>query len=158
MVAEELKVDPKQVVDMDLSLLDTQPAGFLGVHREFISAPRMDNQISCHCGTEAFVDLHSKPDFLAADGDVNIFVMFDHEEIGSKSLQGALSNFLMEVSKRIFERCVCAPDAEELYWAALRRSFLLSADLAHAINPNYADKHQDVHPVHMHQVQALAIA
>ena len=153
MAAEELKLEPKQIVDMDLNLLDAQPAGYLGVHKEFISSARMDNQISCHCGTEAFTELHSKPEFLHNDKDLNIFVMFDHEEIGSKSLQGALSNFLMEVTKRIFERCVGTPEAEELYRASLRRSFLLSADLAHATNPNYADKHQDIHPVLMHQVR-----
>lgn len=151
LVADELKVAPKEIVDMDLNIIDTQPACPLGVHKEFISAPRMDNQISCHCGIEAFNDLHSNPEFLKNDGDLNIFIMFDHEEIGSKSLQGALSNYLTEVSKRIFERLAPGPDSAELYWAALRRSFLLSADLAHAINPNYADKHQDVHPVNMHK-------
>lgn len=152
LVAEDIKVDPGCIVDMDLNILDAQPGSFLGVHKEFISAPRLDNQLSCHCGTEAFVDLHTKTEFLKGDGDINVFVMFDHEEIGSKSPQGALSNFLMEITKRIFERTMCSPEAEEYYKASLRRSFLVSADTAHATNPNYADKHQEVHPVKMHGV------
>ena len=74
LVAEEIKCAPKDIVDMDLNIIDTQPAGVLGVHKEFISSPRMDNQISCHCGMEAFSDLHSKPDFLKNDGDLNILL------------------------------------------------------------------------------------
>ena len=152
LVASELKVEPQNIVDLDLNFLDTQPASYMGVHKEFITAARMDNQISCHCGMEAFADLHATPEFLKNDKDINILVMFDHEEIGSKSMQGALSNFLTEITKRIFHRAVATPEAEELYNASLRRSFLLSADLAHAINPNYADKHQEMHPVAMHKV------
>ena len=152
LVANEIKVEPADIVDMDLNVIDTQPAALIGIHKEFISSPRIDNQVSCHCGLEAFRELHSNPDFLKNDKDINILVMFDHEEIGSKSMQGALSNFLADVSKRIFYRTTLSSDAEDLYCAALRRSFLLSADLAHAINPNYADKHQEVHQVHMHKV------
>ena len=152
LVASELKVDPQNIVEMDLNLLDTQPASFMGINKEFISAARIDNQLSCHCGIEAFKDLHSTPDFLKNDKDINILVMFDHEEIGSKSMQGALSNFLAEMTKRIFLRAVGTTGADEFYNAAMRRSFLVSADLAHAVNPNYAERHQDVHQVHMHKV------
>lgn len=151
LIAKELKVDPMDIVDFDLNLIDVQPASFLGIHKEFISSGKMDNQISCHCGVEAFKDLHEQPGFLKNDKDINILVMFDHEEIGSKSMQGALSTYLATVSERIFKRAVGTPEAEELYNAAIRRSFLLSADLAHAINPNYASHHQEVHPVHMHK-------
>eukprot|EP00826_Nyctotherus_ovalis_P029487 TRINITY_DN2330_c0_g2_i2.p1 TRINITY_DN2330_c0_g2~~TRINITY_DN2330_c0_g2_i2.p1 ORF type:complete len:368 (+),score=144.35 TRINITY_DN2330_c0_g2_i2:529-1632(+) len=151
MIAEELKVDPIDIVDFDLSLVDVQPAGFMGIHKEFISSGKIDNQISCHCGVEAFKDLHTSEDFLKGDKDINILVMFDHEEIGSKSMQGALSTFLATVSERIFKRAADSADGEELLNAALRRSFILSADLAHAINPNYASYHQEAHPVHLHK-------
>jgi aspartyl aminopeptidase len=150
-IASELKVDPVNIVDFDLNLIDAQPAGFMGIYKEFISSGKIDNQISCHCGLEAFKDLHESPDFLKTDKNINILVMFDHEEIGSKSMQGALSTYLAAVSKRIFQRAVNSPDAEELYNAALRRSFILSTDLAHAINPNYAGYHQEAHPVHLHK-------
>ena len=152
LIASELKVDPANIVDIDINLIDSQPSGFMGVHKEFISSGRMDNQISCHCGLEAFKDLHSNDDYLNNDKDINILIMFDHEEIGSKSMQGALSTYLATVSKRIYQRAVDTPDGEEFYNAALRRSYLVSADLAHAINPNYASHHQEVHPVDMHKV------
>jgi len=152
LVAKEIDVNPADIVDMDLNVIDSQPATMMGPYKEFISSPRIDNQISCHCGLEVFKDLHSKPEFLANDKDINILAMFDHEEIGSKSQQGALSIYLSELTKRIFSRAALSTDNDELYTAALRRSFLLSADLAHATNPNYADKHQEVHPVAMHKV------
>lgn len=152
LISKELGVPPQNIIDWDLNLIDAQPATTLGLYEEFVSSARMDNQISCHCGLEAFVDLHSSPEFLSSDGDINYFVMFDHEEIGSKSIQGALSNFLIEITKRIFDRAVDGRDSEEFYKAALRRSFLISADLAHAVNPNYTDKYQDLHLVHMHMV------
>lgn len=151
-IANEIGVNPADIVDMDLSLIDCEQAKTLGIYKEFISSGRMDNQISCHCGLEAFRELHSKPEFLANDADINILSMFDHEEIGSKSQQGALSIYLSEITKRIYMRTALTSDADEMYIAALRRSFLVSADLAHAINPNYADKHQEAHPVHMHKV------
>ncbi len=151
LVAEEIKVNPGDIVDMDLNLIDSQPAALMGIHKEFVSSPRIDNQVSCHCGLEAFRELHSTPDFLTNDKDINILIMFDHEEIGSKSMQGALSTFLADLTKRIFYRTALSADNDDLYAAAMRRSFLLSADLAHATNPNYADRHQEVHPVHMHK-------
>ncbi len=151
LIAEELQVKPEDIVELDLNLIDTQPACFMGIHKEFISSARMDNQISCHCGMEAFKDLHTDDEFLKNDKDINIFVMFDNEEIGSKTQQGALSTYLSDVAKRIFHRAAIGPDTEELYNAALRRSFLVSADLAHATNPNYADMHQDIHHVDMHK-------
>eukprot|EP00826_Nyctotherus_ovalis_P037819 TRINITY_DN3485_c0_g5_i1.p1 TRINITY_DN3485_c0_g5~~TRINITY_DN3485_c0_g5_i1.p1 ORF type:complete len:370 (-),score=70.28 TRINITY_DN3485_c0_g5_i1:119-1228(-) len=150
-IAEELKVDPASIIDFDLNLIDVQPAGFTGVYKEFVSSGKLDNQISCHCGLEAFKDLHEKPDFLKNDRDINILIMFDHEEIGSKSMQGALSTYLATLSKRIFQRAANSPDSEELFNAALRRSFIVSADLAHAVNPNYASYHQEAHPVCMHK-------
>jgi len=151
-IASEIKVNPGDIVDFDLNLIDVQPASFMGIYKEFISSQNIDNQISCHCGLEAFKDIHENSDFVKNDKDINILVMFDHEEIGSKSMQGALSTYLATVSKRIFQRAtVDCPDTEEFYNAALRRSFIFSADLAHAINPNYASYHQEVHPVHFHK-------
>lgn len=64
---------------------------------------------------------------------------------------------MTETSKRIFDRAVCGPNSEDMYKACLRRSFHISADLAHAINPNYSEKHQDVHPIYMHKGVVLKV-
>jgi len=75
-------------------------------------------------------------------------MLFDHEEIGSESMQGADSNMLCEITERLFT--TLTPNCtKEDYYRSIRKSFLVSADMAHSIHPNYAEKHQSLHAPRM---------
>lgn len=121
------------VAAWDLMAYDVQPAALGGVSDEFIYAARLDNLASCHAALSAL---------LSADTDVGAtrgIVLYDHEEVGSRSAQGAASDFVRSTLTRL-----CAANLED-YHRAVARSFLVSADMAHAIHPNYADVHEPEH-------------
>lgn len=134
LIAEDLAVSPGDVVGHDLVLTDTQPAGVTGSN--WIAAPRLDNLGSCHSATHALVD-------ATAGAHTQLFVANDHEEVGSGSAKGARGSFLEDV----FARLVAATgdhDPQARHQAAAR-SRLLSADMAHAVHPNYSDRHEPNH-------------
>ena len=105
LIAQELGIKPINIIDFDISFIDTQPATLLGIHKEFISSQRLDNQFGSHCLLLGWCELH-KEDFLNNDEDINIAIMFDHEEAMSGSMQGAGSVFLKSILYRITE-AVC---------------------------------------------------
>lgn len=72
--------------------------------------------------------------------EIDMIMLFDHEEVGSQSAQGADSNMAVEITQRIFG--AFGPFDQERYYQAIHKSFLLSADMAHAVHPNYSEKHQ----------------
>ena len=118
------------VLDFELSLYDCQPPSLVGLRRQFIAAARLDNLLSCFVGLWALLD--------AGDRQSKLLVCNDHEEVGSTSACGADGPFLKSVLQRI------CPEAESLA-RCLHRSWLISADNAHGIHPNYADKHDANH-------------
>lgn len=121
---------PLTVLDYELSFYDTQPPAVLGLDNEFIAAARLDNLLSCHAGLEAL---------LASDGkQAGLLVCTDHEEVGSASCCGADGPFLEDVLRRLL------PDDSQRI-RTIQRSVLVSADNAHAIHPNYADRHDGNH-------------
>jgi aspartyl aminopeptidase len=134
LLAEELgDVKANDVIAWDLMAYDVQPATRSGVSREFIHAGRIDNLSSCHAGLSAL---------LAAEREVQVtrgVVLYDHEEVGSRSAQGAASDFLRSCLQRL------SGDSAEDYHRAVAKSFLISADMSHAIHPNYADRHEPKH-------------
>ena len=134
LLAEELgDVKANDVIAWDLMAYDVQPATRSGVSREFIHAGRIDNLASCHAGLSAL---------LAAEREVQVtrgVVLYDHEEVGSRSAQGAASDFLRSCLQRL------SGDSAEDYHRAVAKSFLISADMSHAIHPNYADRHEPKH-------------
>jgi len=95
---------------------------------DFISSARLDNLLSCYVGLEAL---------LGSNGSA-LLVCTDHEEVGSQSLSGAQGTFLQSVLQRL------TGNAEQ-YQRCLEKSMMISADNAHAIHPNYADKHDEKH-------------
>ncbi len=118
------------VLDYELSFYDTQSAAVVGLNDEFIAGARLDNLLSCHAGLEAL---------LNAEGDENcILVCTDHEEVGSCSHCGADGPFLEQVLRRLL------PEGDA-FSRAIQRSLLVSADNAHGVHPNYADKHDANH-------------
>jgi aspartyl aminopeptidase len=120
----------------DLYLHDTSPPSYGGLGDEFIYAPRLDNLGMSHAALAAFL---AAP---AADHAVEVIALFDHEEVGSGSSRGAESPLLAHVLERI---AIALGLSREAYLAALPRSFLLSADMAHALHPNYPEKHEPAH-------------
>jgi aspartyl aminopeptidase len=134
LLAEELgDIKDDEVIAWDLMAYDVQPATRSGVGREFIHAARIDNLASCHAALIALT---------AAEGDGQItrgVVLYDHEEVGSRSAQGAASDFLRSCLQRL------SGNATEDYHRAVAKSFLISADMAHAVHPNYTDLHEPKH-------------
>ena len=124
----DLRVDT--VLDYELCLYDTQPPALVGLEQDFIAGARLDNLLSCHIGLQAL---------LRAEGEQTaLLVCTDHEEVGSASHCGANGPFLKSVLERL------CPTRQDLT-RALHRSLLISADNAHALHPNYADKHDENH-------------
>lgn len=144
LLAKELGVEASAIVGSDLMLYDVVPSVVSGVDAEFIHAPRLDNLGSTHAALEALVE-------SATVGDVagtRVIALYDHEEVGSRSAEGADSPFLESVIDRVV-RCR-GGDAEDVH-RAKARSVFLSADMAHAVHPNYSDLHE---PQHMPKLNA----
>lgn len=137
LIAENLHVKVEQIEDFELVLGDHQPATLGGLHDEFIFAPRQDNLTSCFAATEAIS--RNKP---FKEG-VQMISLFDHEEIGSVSAQGADSSFLPDVLKRL-----AAEDNGGLT-RMCSQSFLLSADQAHGVHPNYERFYEKANKPHV---------
>eukprot|EP00296_Roombia_truncata_P007655 JP446103.1.p2 GENE.JP446103.1~~JP446103.1.p2 ORF type:complete len:476 (+),score=158.26 JP446103.1:25-1428(+) len=144
-LASDIGCQVSDIHDFELSIVDTQPAAIGGAHRELIFSPRLDNLMSCYCGLEALLDADST---VAEDTDVRVLAMFDHEEIGSQSAQGAGSSLLTEFLHRMSTVFAAPPQLHEV---AVKKSFLVSIDQAHAIHPNYQEKHEDAHKPAMHK-------
>ncbi|MFQ5642458.1 MAG: M18 family aminopeptidase [Thiogranum sp.] len=124
------ELDITAVLDFELSLYDCQPPALVGLRQDFIAGARLDNLLSCFIGLRALLDADSSQSKL--------LVCNDHEEVGSVSACGADGPFLKSVLQRI------CPEPETLA-RCLHRSRLISADNAHGIHPNYADKHDANH-------------
>jgi aspartyl aminopeptidase len=130
---------PDQVLSFDLMLYDTQPSGVIGSRGEFISAPRLDNLSSTHAILTALQRTCSRAP--AAFTRVGIF--YDHEEVGSRSAGGAAGTFLPDTLDRIVSSYK-GGEPQGLS-RALAASQMISVDMAHAIHPNYPDKHEPGH-------------
>ena len=141
-IVEELNkqrpIQQEDILDFDLYLADTTPACTFGAHNEFISAGRLDDLSMCFAGLEAMLAAH--------DTDTTqVLAIFDNEETGSQTKQGACSPFLSYMLKRI---ALAQSHTEEAYYQAVERAFMISADNAHAWHPNYAEKYDPTnHPM-----------
>jgi aspartyl aminopeptidase len=145
LVAGELRaqgiaeVEPGDVLAFDLMTYDVQPSSVSGSSGEFICAARIDNLVSCHAAVTALTTAPAPPD----PAFTRAIVLYDHEEVGSRSAQGAAGSLLADALERIvsgFEGGGPQGAAR-----ALARSSLISADMAHAVHPNYADRHEPGH-------------
>ncbi|XP_060555494.1 aspartyl aminopeptidase-like, partial [Ruditapes philippinarum] len=145
LLCEELKVEADQLMDFDLHLADTQPAVIGGVLEEFIFSPRLDNLLNAYT---AMVGLISSCSTSSLDNDTNIRMisLFDNEEVGSSSAQGAGSSFQEYVLRRL-----SSGGNQTAFEEAIPKSYMISADQAHAIHPNYSDKHESNHQPGFHK-------
>lgn len=129
-VAKKLNAAPSDILEMDLFLYPTEKSCMVGLNEEFISASRLDDLSMVYSGLHALLNSSS------ASG-VNVLACFDNEEVGSTSKQGANSPFLGTTLERI---AVSLGKSREDYFRALAHSFIISADVAHLLHPNYPEK------------------
>ena len=135
-VAEAAGLNLDEVLAWDAMLHDLTPSVVAGIDDEFIHAPRIDNLVSCWAGLQALID-------APADSPPSaVLCLFDHEEVGSTTAQGAASTLLPTVLERILGR-------REALHPALARSLCVSADGAHATHPNYPERHEPDHHIAM---------
>lgn len=128
----------KDILDFDLYLADATPACTFGVHNEFISSGRLDDLSMCYAGLEALITSDTTD-------TTQVLALFDNEETGSQTKQGAGSPFLSFMLKRI---ALAQSNTEEAYYQAVERAFMISADNAHAWHPNYPEKYDPTnHPM-----------
>ncbi len=137
-ITAELNIRQQDILDFDLYLADATPACTFGVHDEFISSGRLDDLSMCWAGVEAMIA-------SAPTDTTQVLALFDNEETGSQTKQGAGSPFLSYMLKRI---ALSQSGTEEAYYQAVERAFMVSADNAHAWHPNYGEKYDPTnHPM-----------
>ncbi|KAK4244177.1 peptidase M18 [Corynascus novoguineensis] len=148
LVAQHAGVDVSQIVDFELVLYDTQKSCLGGLNDELIFSPRLDNLNMTFCSIKGIISsVESAP--LDKDTSIRLVACFDHEEIGSLSAHGADSNLLPAILRRlsVLPGNTSSSDlaASTAFEQTLATSFLLSADMAHAVHPNYAAKYERNH-------------
>lgn len=132
-------IDAAQVLSWELNVFDTQKGAFWGDEQQFYANSQLDNLASCHAGIQALLN-----ETTLQSGNTLICAYFDHEEIGSESTKGANGSFLPDILQRI----AFAMDVDsEDYQCALARSFMISADMAHAYQPNFPSAFEPEHKV-----------
>ena len=137
-ICSELGIRAEDILDFDLYLADATPACTFGVHDEFISSARLDDLSMCFAGLEAMTATETTE-------ATKVLAIFDNEETGSQTKQGAGSPFLSMMLKRI---AWAQSGTEEAFYQAIERAFMISADNAHAWHPNYSEKYDPTnHPV-----------
>lgn len=132
LIANELQIEKEQIIDFDLYLYDTTPACLVGLNNEFISSGRLDDLSMVHAGMEAMIAESAKPEAT------KVLAIFDNEETGSGTKQGAGSNFLMSLIQRIV---LAQGGSLDDYYRSVEKAFMVSADNAHGFHPNYAEKY-----------------
>ncbi len=137
-VAEELKVDAADILDCDLYLYDVQRGCILGLENNLILSPKLDNLAMAYAGVQALLA-------SVGAGKYNMLCVFDNEEVGSGTKQGAAAPTLRHILQRICEKqSLTTEDFQRM----LYHSFMISADQAHALHPNAVSKHDPVlHPI-----------
>ncbi len=138
-LGSELGEDGKDIVGWELGFYDTLPSSLGGGADEFVFAARLDNLGSSHAATRALCD-----GAATITRGTRLVVLYDHEECGSRSSSGAAGSVLADVTSRIVEGFDGEREPQALQ-RAMRASLLVSADMAHALHPNYPDQHEPQH-------------
>ena len=134
-LAKELGVEKDDILDYELMIYNTDKPSVVGLFDEFISAPRLDNL----CSTQAMIEGILEGN---RDSGLNMMIVFDHEEIGSKTKQGAASTLLNTILEKIYLSLgLTGLD----FSSAIEDSLMMSVDVSHAYNPNYAAKYDSTH-------------
>ncbi|KAE9379016.1 aspartyl aminopeptidase [Stipitochalara longipes BDJ] len=173
LIAEQAGAKVEDLVDFEIVLYDTQKACLGGLNNELIFSARLDNLGMTYCAVEGIIQSVSSPSALENESSIRLIACFDHEEVGSTSAQGAHSTLLPAVLRRLSvlpahhdsasdNSYVKVPREVELdistaYEQTLATSFLVSADMAHSVNPNYASKYESDHRPEMNKGTVIKI-
>ncbi len=130
LIAENLDINIVDILDFELYLYEVEKGSLVGLNEEFISIGKLDDLAMVHAGLYGLID-------SSVGNATNVLVCFDNEEVGSSTKQGAASPMLRTILERI--GIAMGKDRED-YYRALSNSFLISADQAHGLHPNYTDK------------------
>lgn len=142
LIANELGIKPEDILDFDLYLYDTTPAQNVGLHSELVQSGRLDDLSMVHAGLEALLADKETPEVTKC------LAIFDNEETGSHTKQGAGSPFFASLVQRLVRKQNTSGNAFESYAMCIEHSFMISADNAHAWHPNYNEKYDPTnHPV-----------
>ncbi|MBI3226687.1 MAG: M18 family aminopeptidase [Mycolicibacterium cosmeticum] len=136
-VAERAGVRASDVLGFELMTHDLTASAITGAGGEFVSAPRLDNQVTCYAGLQALLD--TEP-----DGHIPVLALFDHEEVGSQSDHGAQSELLPTVLERVV---LAGNGTREDFLRRCSASMVASGDMAHATHPNYPERHEPGHQI-----------
>ncbi|EGC33023.1 hypothetical protein DICPUDRAFT_154975 [Dictyostelium purpureum] len=147
LLAKELGCAVSDIQNFDLSVVDTQPAAIGGGFDEFIFSPRCDNLVMSYCSVNGLLNV--KESTLANEENVLAVVLYDNEEVGSSSPQGAcaplINDTISRVNTALFSEQFKSHELNNFIDLSLRNSFLISADMAHAVHPNYINNHEPLH-------------
>lgn len=138
-IAEYLNVEADALLGLDLFLVNRQKPVQWGMKKEFISSPKLDDLECAYVTLESFIQANNTH-------DISVYCCFDNEEVGSNTKQGAMSTFLQDTLKRIN---IGLHKTDEDYYIAIAKSFLVSADNAHAVHPNHPEKTDTVNCTYM---------
>lgn len=138
-IAEYLNVELDNLLGLDLFLVNRQKPVQWGIKKEFISSPKLDDLECAYVTLESFIQANNTH-------DIGVYCCFDNEEVGSNTKQGAMSTFLQDTLKRIN---IGLHKTDEDYYIAIAKSFLVSADNAHAVHPNHPEKTDSVNCTYM---------
>ena len=142
LISEELNISISDILDFDLYLYDTTPPSTFGLLQEMISAGRLDDLSMVHASLEALITASDE----GIPEQTNIMAVFDNEETGSQTKQGAGSPFL----RSLIERIIIAQEGRgDDFYRAVEQAFMISADNAHAWHPNYSSKYDPTNHPHL---------
>ena len=130
LLADELEIGMDDIYDFDLYVYNYENGCVVGANEEFVSAPRLDNLTSCQACLNGIIE-------GSRAGGIDVIALFDNEECGSRSKQGADSVLLTTILEKVM---LCFGRSREHYLTMMMNSFLLSVDVAHAIHPNHPEK------------------
>lgn len=144
-LSDELDCSVDDIMSIELNVCDTQPSCLGGGNDEFIFSGRLDNLASSYCALRALVASCELPGDLASEHAIRMVALFDNEEVGSDSAQGAGAPTMFQAMRRIVSCLSQEYLGEGAFERAIRQSFLVSADMAHGVHPNFMDKHEEHH-------------
>jgi aspartyl aminopeptidase len=175
LVAEAADTTPADIADFELLLYDTQKSVIGGINDEFIYSARLDNLMMSFCSVKSLTASLESKTALEDDPTIRLIALFDHEEIGSRTAQGADSNMLPAVLRRLsvipgsssddstsksdssYDKVSNDADLSTAYEQTLSTSFLVSADMAHSVHPNYPAKYESSHRPEMNRGTVIKI-
>lgn len=168
LIAAKAGVSPNDVLDFELVLFDTQKPCLGGLHEEFVFSARLDNLGMSYCAVRGLVDSLQDTDVYESESGIRLIALFDNEEVGSTSAQGANSDVLPAVLRRLSvlpgaETASMDSTSDEgsdpatAFERSMAASFIISADMTHAVNPNYAYKYEADHKPQINKGPAIKI-